>query len=184
MSQADVWTLAGATAIEAMGGPAIPWKGGRTDSPRPTTVPDGRLPDADNGSRSKDAAHIRKIFGRMGFSDREMVALCGAHAIGRCHTDASGYWGPWTFAESTFSNEYFRLLKEEKWTVKRTHKGKSWTGPMQFEDKTGAIMMLPADIALIEDSEFNKWVEAYAKDEQLFFKDFAAAFGKLLALGC
>ena len=26
--------------------------------------------------------------------------------------------------------------------------------------------------------------EVYAKDEEKFFKDFAAAFGKLLALGC
>lgn len=36
----------------------------------------------------------------------------------------SGYWGPWTNAESTFSNEYFRLLVEEKWTIKTTHEGK------------------------------------------------------------
>jgi hypothetical protein len=41
----------------------------------------------------------------MGFNDREIVALLGAHALGRCHTDRSGYWGPWTFAENTFSNE-------------------------------------------------------------------------------
>jgi hypothetical protein len=34
----------------------------------------------------------------MGFNDREIVALLGAHALGRCHTDRSGYWGPWTFA--------------------------------------------------------------------------------------
>jgi catalase (peroxidase I) len=46
----------------------------------------------------------------IGFDDREIVALSGAHALGRCHEDASGYWGPWTRAESTFSNEYFRLL--------------------------------------------------------------------------
>ena len=44
-------------------------------------------------------------------------------------------------------------------------------------------MMLPSDMALLSDPEFKKWVEAYAKDEQLFFKDFAAAFAKLLALG-
>ena len=30
---------------------------------------------------------------------------------------------------------------------------------------------------------FRKWVEAYAKDEDLFFKDFAAAFSKLMELG-
>ncbi len=178
MSHADIWTLAGAVAIEAMGGPVIPWKKGRTDSAKPTTVPDGRLPNADSGSRKNDAAHIREIFGRMGFSDREIVALCGAHAVGRCHTDASGYSGPWTFAETTFSNEYFRLLLTEKWTPKK------WSGPAQFEDKTGKIMMLPADLALIEDAEFRKWVEAYAKDEALFFADFAAAFSKLMSLGC
>ena len=38
----------------------------------------------------------------MGFNDREIVALLGAHALGRCHTDRSGYWGPWTFAGEMF----------------------------------------------------------------------------------
>jgi cytochrome c peroxidase len=112
-----------------------------------------------------------------------MVALIGAHALGRCHTDASGYWGPWTRAETTFSNEYYRLLLEEKWTLKTQHQGKPWTGPVQFESPDGALMMLPADIALVQDLEFRKYVELYAKDEQLFFKDFAAAFSKLMELG-
>ena len=62
----------------------------------------------------------------MGFTDREIVALLGAHALGRCHTDRSGYWGPWTFAENTFSNEYFRLLVEERWSPKMSHNGKPW----------------------------------------------------------
>lgn len=32
---------------------------------------------------------------------------------------------------------------------------------------------------MIADPEFKKYVEMYAKDEDLFFKDFAAAFGKV-----
>jgi len=56
-------------------------------------------------------------------------------------------------------------------------------GPEQYEDATGEIMMLPADLALIQDPVFRKHVEAYAKDEQLFFRDFAAAFSKLIELG-
>lgn len=183
ISYADLWTLAGAAAVEKMGGPVIPWRAGRTDSSAPTTVPDGRLPDADKGSSPKTVDHIRAIFGRMGFTDREMVALIGAHAIGRCHTDASGYWGPWTRAETTFSNEYYRLLLDEKWTVKKTHKGKPWTGPLQYETKDGALMMLPADLALVQDPEFKKIVEIYAKNEAAFFADFAAAFSKLMELG-
>lgn len=119
----------------------------------------------------------------MGFSDREIVALLGAHALGRCHTDRSGYWGPWTFAENTFSNEYFRLLVEERWSPKMSHNGKPWDGPDQFEDSTGKLMMLPSDMVLVQDPEFKKVVELYAKDEPAFFKDFASAFSKLLELG-
>ncbi len=62
-----------------MGGPVIPWRPGRTDADDGSkTVPDGRLPDASQG-----AAHIREVFGRMGFNDEEMVALIGAHALGQ-----------------------------------------------------------------------------------------------------
>ncbi|CAM9282939.1 unnamed protein product [Sphacelaria rigidula] len=182
-SYADLWTFAGVTAIKYMGGPTVAWSPGRTDSDAPTTVPDGRLPNADMGTVGGTIQHIRDIFGRMGFSDREIVALLGAHAVGRCHTNASGYWGPWTNAETTFSNEYFRLLVEEKWTLKTTHEGKKWDGPDQFEDPSGQIMMLPSDMALVWDKGFRKIVEEYTADEEVFFKDFSAAFAKLLALG-
>eukprot|EP00611_Tribonema_gayanum_P000437 TRINITY_DN102_c0_g1_i1.p1 TRINITY_DN102_c0_g1~~TRINITY_DN102_c0_g1_i1.p1 ORF type:complete len:333 (+),score=73.64 TRINITY_DN102_c0_g1_i1:638-1636(+) len=184
ISYADLWTLAGSVAIEEMGGPAIKWRPGRLDSHKPTTVPDGRLPDADKQDIGKTIDHIRAVFGRMGFSDREMVALIGAHAVGRCHTDASGYWGPWTLAETTFSNDYFRQLVEGgPWTVKRIHEGKPWNGPLQFEDPSGKLMMLPSDMALIWDKDFRKLCEEYAKDEDRFFADFSAAWTKLLELG-
>jgi cytochrome c peroxidase len=179
-----VYTLAGAVAVEEAGGPTIPFRLGRVDfDSGETSPPDGRLPDADKGSGKKTIEHIRDIFYRMGFNDKEIVALCGAHAMGRCHTDASGYWGPWTFAENTFSNEYFRLLIEERWSPKTTHNGKPWTGPDQFEDSTGKLMMLPSDMVLILDPVFKQHVEAFAKDEDLFFKEFASAFSKLLELG-
>ena len=35
-------------------------------------------------------------------------------------------------------------------------------------------------MALIEDDKFKPWVEKYSKDQDLFFKDFAMAFGKLI----
>lgn len=92
--------------------------------------------------------------------------------------------GPWSFAPNSFSNEYFRLLVDEKWVPKTMHKGKPWKGPLQYQDSTGKLMMLPTDLALMEDPEFKKHVIAYKEDEELFFKDFAAAFGKLMELGC
>ena len=115
----------------------------------------------------------------MGFDDREIVALSGAHAVGRCHTDRSGFDGPWTRSPITFSNEYFKVLLNEQWAERK------WNGPKQFENvSTGRdLMMLPTDHALIQDDKMRPWVEKYAADEELFFKDFAAAFGKLLELG-
>lgn len=41
VSHADLWTLAGVTAIKYMGGPTVAWSPGRTDSEKPTSVEDG-----------------------------------------------------------------------------------------------------------------------------------------------
>eukprot|EP00584_Thalassiosira_punctigera_P005623 CAMPEP_0172531138 /NCGR_PEP_ID=MMETSP1067-20121228/4654_1 /TAXON_ID=265564 ORGANISM="Thalassiosira punctigera, Strain Tpunct2005C2" /NCGR_SAMPLE_ID=MMETSP1067 /ASSEMBLY_ACC=CAM_ASM_000444 /LENGTH=324 /DNA_ID=CAMNT_0013315481 /DNA_START=53 /DNA_END=1027 /DNA_ORIENTATION=- len=184
ISYADLYTLSGVVAVEEAGGPKIPFRLGRTDADSGESSPKVcGLPDADKGSRKGTTQHVRDVFYRMGFNDREIVALLGAHALGRCHTDRSGYWGPWTFAETTFSNEYFRLLVEERWSPKMTHNGKPWEGPDQFEDSTGKLMMLPSDMVLIQDPEFKKVVELYVRDEDAFFKDFASAFSKLLELG-
>lgn len=129
ISYADLYTLAGVVAVEEAGGPKIPFRLGRTDAESGADSPkECGLPDADKGSFKNTTQHVRDVFYRMGFTDREIVALLGAHALGRCHTDRSGYWGPWTFAENTFSNEYFRLLIEERWSPKMTHNGKPWTG--------------------------------------------------------
>jgi len=93
ISYADLYTYAGVVAIEEAGGPKIPYQTGRIDmEDGSTSPPDGRLPDADKGARTKTIQHVRDIFYRMGFNDQEIVALLGAHAMGRCHTDRSGYW--------------------------------------------------------------------------------------------
>ena len=114
ITYSDLWTLAGVCAIQEMQGPVIPWRPGRQDRDAAACTPDGRLPDA-----SKDQSHLRAIFGRMGFDDREIVALSGAHALGRCHTDRSGFSGPWTFSPTVLTNDYYKLLVNEKWNWKK-----------------------------------------------------------------
>jgi catalase (peroxidase I) len=173
ISYADLWTLAGTVAIEEMGGPKLRWTPGRTDDKDGKLSPaDGRLPDAAQGAK-----HIRDIFYRMGFNDKEIVALVGAHCLGRCHTDRSGFSGPWTRAPTTFSNLFFVELVENKWEQKK------WNGPKQFADPSGDLMMLPADLALRDDPEFRKHVDLFAKDEKAFFDAFASAWPKLMELG-
>ncbi|KAL2260946.1 hypothetical protein VTK26DRAFT_4915 [Humicola hyalothermophila] len=173
ITYSDLWIIAGICAIQEMLGPQIPFRPGRQDKDVAACTPDGRLPDAAQGQD-----HIRNIFYRMGFNDQEIVALVGAHALGRCHPDRSGYSGPWTFAPTVLTNDFYKLLLEEKWQWKK------WNGPKQYEDKkTKSLMMLPADMALVQDKKFRYWVEKYAADNDLFFKDFAAVIKKLFELG-
>jgi peroxiredoxin len=178
ITYADLWTLAGVVAIKEMGGPSIPWKGGRTDYVDDSKLPPrGRLPDAAQGSD-----HLRWIFNRMGFNDQEIVALSGAHNLGRCHADRSGFEGAWVNNPTRFSNQYFRLLLSLQWK-KKTLKN----GIEQFfnydEDSETELMMLPTDIALTQDPSFRKYVELYAADKERFFADFSNVFNKLMELG-
>jgi len=182
LSYADLYTLAGVTAIKTLGGPTIPWSSGRVDTIDPSAVtPDGRLPNADSGAKGADKAdadHLRAIFGRMGFNDQEIVALSGAHALGRCHTTASGYDGPWTPTPTTFNNAYFTLLANLKWVER------DWEGPFQYSNgKGGNLMMLPSDVVLLQDKSFFKYVQLYGSDGAKFNADFSKAFQKLEELG-
>lgn len=94
-----------------------------------------------------------------------------------------------------FSNDYFRyvaapcsrpslthpspqsLLIDETWTER------AWNGPRQFQDSSKKLMMLPSDLALLDDPSFSHWVRAYADDEALFMSDFAKAWTKLMEQG-
>ncbi|PHH53284.1 Cytochrome c peroxidase, mitochondrial [Ceratocystis fimbriata CBS 114723] len=173
ISYSDLWILGGVCAVQEMQGPIIPFRPGRTDGQAAACTPDGRLPDASQGPK-----HLRDIFYRMGFNDQEIVALAGAHALGRCHTSRSGFDGPWTFSPTVMTNDFYTLLLDEKWQQRK------WNGPMQYENKSSkSLMMLPTDLSLIQDKSFRKHVEAYAKDNELFFKDFSSVCLKLFELG-
>jgi catalase (peroxidase I) len=174
LSIADVWTRAGAHACEFAGGPKIPFNYGRTDASDGSKCPaNGRLPDASQG-----AEHLRDVFYRMGFDDRGIVALSGAHTLGRCHKTRSGYDGPWTKDPLKFDNSYFVNLMTLEWTPRQ------WEGPMQYEDPSKQYMMLPTDLALKTDDAFRPIAQEYADSEAKFFEDFAKYFGQLIAAGC
>lgn len=125
------------------------------------------------------AQHLRDVFHRMGFNDKEIVCLSGAHTLGRCHKTRSGFDGPWTTNPLQFDNNYFRLLSTMTWQKRQ------WDGPEQYEDQeTKKLMMLPTDMALMTDPKFKPHVLHYAADEESFFDDFSDVFAKLTSLGC
>jgi L-ascorbate peroxidase len=147
VSWADLVAVGAAAAIARCGGPTISVGLGRSDATEP--APAHRLPGGYEGP-----ALLRTLFGRMGFSARELVALAGAHTLG--HTQRVAFTDePWVF-----SNAYYGELLEH-------HGGR----------------FPPSDNGLLEDPELRGYVEQYARDEPRFFADFADAFRRLTWLG-
>jgi hypothetical protein len=131
ISYADLWILAAYAALEHTGGPVIEFRAGRRDSSDPARCPpNGRLPDPQHGLQPGEdadgrpngwrdlAAYMRALFDRLGFSEREAVALlCGGHAYGRCHTSRSGFAGAWVEAPTIWSNEYAKDMVGDEWRL-------------------------------------------------------------------
>ncbi|CAN6248675.1 unnamed protein product [Urochloa humidicola] len=127
ITYADLFQLASATAIEEAGGPKIPMKYGRVDVTGPEQCPpEGKLPDA---GPSSPADHLREVFYRMGLDDKDIVALSGAHTLGRSRPERSGWGKPetkytkngpgapggqsWTAEWLKFYNSYFKVYAEK-----------------------------------------------------------------------
>ena len=120
---------------------------------------------------------IVQIFYRMGFSDREIVVLSGAHTLGcvvcrvarqnmetdesirRFHPDRSGFDGPWTGTPLMFDNSYFQVLLNERWLPSAK------TG--EYKDSSGKLTMAESDMALKHDEIFLEYVRGYAIIPQL-----------------
>jgi len=176
ISNADLWTLAANVAIESMGGPTVPTRFGRVDAIDSSSSVEsqvGRLPDGDKG-----VDHLRDIFHPKGFDDKDIVALSGAHTVGRCHPDRSGFDGPWTEMPLVFDNSYFVEMLAKEYVAETTAGG----CPQNRCPKTGTVM-LTSDLALL-DAPFREYVELYAKDQDAFFGDFVKAWVKLQENGC
>ncbi|KAK6132295.1 hypothetical protein DH2020_033995 [Rehmannia glutinosa] len=112
VTYADLFQLASATAIEEAGGPKIPMKYGRVDVTGPEQCPEeGRLPVDER------------------LDVQEIVALSGAHTLGRSRPDRSGWGKPetkytkdgpgapggqsWTVQWLKFDNSYFKEYAEK-----------------------------------------------------------------------
>nr|XP_043638932.1 probable L-ascorbate peroxidase 6, chloroplastic/mitochondrial isoform X2 [Erigeron canadensis] len=176
VTYADLFQLASATAVEEAGGPKIPMKYGRVDVSGPEQCPEeGRLPDAGPPS---PASHLRDVFYRMGLSDKDIVALSGAHTLGRSRPERSGWGKP----ETKYTKEGPGAPGGQSWTVKWLRFDNSYFKDIK-EKRDEDLLVLPTDAALFEDPSFKVFAEKYAEDEKAFFDDYAEAHAKLSNLG-
>jgi catalase (peroxidase I) len=174
ISRADMWTFAAGVAVENMGGPRIIWRSGRKDA-------ESNDHTSDNIPNPSDApVCVRAKFARMGLNDQEMVCLMGAHTVGRCHPNVSGFVGSWTREVRKFDNVYFKDMVGRTWVKGLGSDGHS----VQYVDKESSqLIRLESDMALISDPFMRQHVEMYANDSNRFFEDFRAVFKKFVELG-
>eukprot|EP00434_Breviolum_minutum_P007319 symbB.v1.2.006460.t1/scaffold325.1/size228936/5 len=192
VSWADAIAVSGAAVVEALGGPKIDVATGRKDALEEDA--ENRLPD---GSLTSGA--IRDYFRQLGFSDEELVALVGAHTIGRwtsllgvqpacmakegldfwiC-TREQGQRLPFTARPTLFNNDYFKNVLE----FERRQKMPRPTKRYKDRPENGglpALYLLPSDIGLLYDADLHKQVEKFAFDEAAFFAAFSRAYLKLV----
>lgn len=176
VSYADLFQLASATAVELAGGPKIPMKYGRVDARSADDCSrEGNLPDA---GPPNPAEHLRKVFYRMGLNDQEIVALSGAHTLGRSRPERSG-WGK---AETKYTKDGPGAPGGQSWTVEWLKFDNSYFKDIKAK-KDEDLLVLPTDAALFEDPGFKVYAEKYAEDQAAFFADYALAHKKLSELG-
>ncbi|KAG8464276.1 hypothetical protein KFE25_003339 [Diacronema lutheri] len=196
VSWADLIQMASATAIELAGGPRIPMRYGRLDadsSPEQSVEPFG-LPEA---NPSEDpAAHLRWVFGKYGMGDKEIVALSGAHTLGRAFKERSGAVPNGAGEEGATKytgSACCPMGGDAKAAAKFMPGGKSWTPNwLRFDNSyfslggkadPDSLIAFPTDRVLETDPGFKPFFDKYAASEAAFFADYAAAHARLSEQG-
>ena len=182
VSVADLLALTAVAAVRALGGPAVPLRIGRASFARRPLLPHtaSRIPLGNATLPS-----LLSAFRAMGLGGRELVALVGAHVIGRAHRTHSGYAGRWSSARPLrFTNDYYRALVDRRWTPTPST---ARFPLLQYCDRScaddGALMRLPSDLSLLGSADTRRWVTAFARNQSAFFAAFQRAFAALLELG-
>lgn len=185
VSWADLLQLSSATAIEVMGGPKIPMRYGRIDgtpanpAPSPFGLPD---PKAEN-----PAEHLRWVFCKYGMNDKDIVALSGAHTIGRAFKERSGAVEDNYVGGTVYTKRGCPYLGRSE-----TAGGRSWTKEWLTFDNSyftdmgngdAETVTLPTDRVLMEDPGFKPYFEAFKADQAAFFAAYATSHRKLSELG-
>lgn len=200
LTYADLFMLAGNVAIEYTQGPSVPFCGGRVDMDEASAPPDGLLPPAEHPDDDPTNFQLDNIaqtsytnfFQRMGFTEREMVALMASHSIGRMWEQNSGYIGTWDTTEFILDRMFFTaLVDQEPWNCFRLPNNMSqfgWSGVAAAPDCSDAVPdlafnMNPFDMSLKMYPAYAEVSREYALDEELMLQEFGSAWYKMTMLG-
>ncbi|CAM9933764.1 unnamed protein product [Pylaiella littoralis] len=188
----DLIQMASVTAIEVAGGPVIEMRYGRKDAEKAEDcVDEGNLPSGNEPFPDTDNAqdHLRNVFYRMGFGDKEIVALSGAHTVGRAYPSRSGEG-----EESTKFTTGDHIARADGKPGFGGEGGSSWTDRwLKFDnsyfetvpDETSdpELLKMATDKTLFDDEGFLPFAKKYRDNEADFFEDYKTAHKALSELG-
>ncbi|PIN06003.1 Peroxidase [Handroanthus impetiginosus] len=180
VSCADILTLAARDASVAVGGPTWEVKLGRRDS----TTASRSLANSDLPGPSSDLRTLISSFSRKGLSERDMVALSGAHTIGQaqCVFFRGRIYSNGTDIDAGFANTRRRQCPQSG--------GNSNLAPFDlvtpnsfdnnyFRNLMQRRGLLQSDQVLFNGGSTDSIVSEYSRTPQRFLSDFASAMIKM-----
>ncbi|XP_023526963.1 peroxidase 31-like [Cucurbita pepo subsp. pepo] len=187
VSCTDILAVVTRDLVTMVGGPYYNVLLGRRDSrvSKASTIP-GALPKA-----TSPIPQIIDIFKARGFTVQEMVALSGAHTIGFSHCKEFSSQIYNYSKSSSFDTQYNSRLaqglqkacsgfeKNPTLSVFNDIMTPNKFDNSYFQNLPRGLGILKSDHGLYSDWRTRPFVEAYAADENKFFKDFARAMEKL-----
>jgi len=201
VSKADFWVAAAYTVIEDAGGPTIPFMGGRVDCTNATAYkPAGLLPNPEGNWTAVTDVFVT----RMGLTETDIIALLGAHVLGRCKYQNTGYEGYWVGNPNRFTNGFYSLLLNTQWFFTTTMNGThQWQTLINNNVNNEPSVMLNTDMAMrfgnvgvgascnmtnntatcADNTLTLSTITKYANNQSEFFTDFVTAYSKLTSRG-
>ncbi|KAJ1460578.1 heme peroxidase [Pelagophyceae sp. CCMP2097] len=195
-SLADAVAVAGAAAIEAIGGPRINVPMGRVDAtvsfPPRLKVPIGRVGVDDSRDvvfktlpePGLSTVGLRRYFGRPGLrlTDAETVALMGSHGMGRHVTLLN-------MTRGCLRNLTRQCLEDAPVRLPFASRGVDrftndyFVALLKWDARKierGEAAFIPTDVALVLDAKYTRYVRLFAFDEGAYRTCFARAYLKLV----
>eukprot|EP00242_Pyramimonas_sp_CCMP2087_P003090 CAMPEP_0198229052 /NCGR_PEP_ID=MMETSP1445-20131203/113915_1 /TAXON_ID=36898 /ORGANISM="Pyramimonas sp., Strain CCMP2087" /LENGTH=651 /DNA_ID=CAMNT_0043909491 /DNA_START=143 /DNA_END=2098 /DNA_ORIENTATION=+ len=203
ISRADFWALSANVAMgEAFPNGVtrdIPYRWGRVDASS-CEFDAEKLPDSEG-----NLAHVLGWAAQLGMSDEEIVALMGAHTLGRAVAANSGYEGEWVPQDAVLDNVYFRDLVEHPWGRTSNDFTSLGIGRTTTQWNDNGRMMLTTDMVLAFDlgdtpnvgnpgrcggnndpctaSSTRSYVDVFRQSNDAWYDAFFPAWQKLQELG-